>query len=87
MWQAYYLIEPFGELRSDFRTGQICATMANIVSDAKTTYKATDFIPTTDSIEEAKAKETVLAMNEQMHKGFAALRQAAKAAQPKRVNI
>lgn len=77
MWQAYYLIEPFGELRHDFRLGQVCATMANIVSDKKVTYNATDFIPTTDSIEAEKAKQTVYDMNEKLDAGFKALKAAA----------
>lgn len=85
MWQAYYQIEPFGELRSDFRAGQICATMARIVGDGKTEYDATDFIRTYDSVEEAKRKDSVDAMNESLHAGFGALRQQAEGA--RRVNI
>lgn len=28
-WKAYYSVEPWGDLRADFRAGQICATVAN----------------------------------------------------------
>ena len=28
-WKAYYDLEPFGEIRDDFRAGQICSTLAN----------------------------------------------------------
>jgi hypothetical protein len=86
-WKAYYSIEPFGTLREDFRAGQICATMARIVSDGKTEFTATDFIPTIDSIEAEKEAENVANMNEQLAKGFASLRKAAKGFTPKRVNI
>ena len=31
-WRAYYEKDPFGTLRSDYQSGQICSTIANIVS-------------------------------------------------------
>lgn len=32
-WLAYYRLEPFGEVRADFRAGLLCATIANLVRD------------------------------------------------------
>ena len=85
-WKAYYRIEPFGELRQDFRIGQVCATAANIVGvDQKKPLEATDFIPTYDSIKKAEEEETVEHMNNSLKKSFAALKELAKS--NKRVNI
>lgn len=45
-WQAYYEIEPFGEMRADSRSGMICATMANIKRGPDTdAYSPADFMP------------------------------------------
>ena len=41
-WCAFYGMDPFGSVRSDFQSGQICATMANIVSDKK--FSVEDFM-------------------------------------------
>jgi hypothetical protein len=40
-WMVYYTIEPFGPAREDFRTAQVCATVANVQGN-KT--KPSDFI-------------------------------------------
>lgn len=34
-WQAYAVIEPFGEIRADYRAASISATIANVNRDAK----------------------------------------------------
>jgi Protein of unknown function (DUF4035) len=48
-WGAYYGIEPFGELREDFRAGQICGTVANyagkVRSDQVPPANPADFMP------------------------------------------
>lgn len=45
-WQVYADLEPFGEIRSDLRTGIECATLANIWrSKTSKAYKPVDFMP------------------------------------------
>lgn len=84
-WWAYYQIEPFGELRQDFRVGQLCATVVNMVgSDDGDPLEATDFIPTYDSVIEQEKKDTIDGMNNAINDSFAALK--AMSGQ-KRVNI
>lgn len=34
-WQAYEMLEPFGEWRADLRMGIICQTMASLWADTK----------------------------------------------------
>lgn len=44
-WMLYEQIQPFGERRADLRTGQICATIANVNRGEKTEpYKVSDFM-------------------------------------------
>lgn len=42
-WIAYSEISPFGELRSDLRTGILAATVSNMVSKKK--FVPSDFMP------------------------------------------
>ena len=43
---AYERLEPFGPLASDLRSGQVCATVANVQRGPKTEpYGASDFMP------------------------------------------
>jgi hypothetical protein len=48
-WKAYYDAEPWGELREDFRAGQICTTVANyagkVRSDQVPAANPADFMP------------------------------------------
>ncbi len=49
-WYEYYKLDPWGEERSDWRSGEICATVANVNRSKKSrTYKAADFMPKFDS--------------------------------------
>lgn len=43
-WMAYSTLEPFGPLREDYRSGRICATIAN-VGGVKKTMSPDDFFP------------------------------------------
>lgn len=45
-WQGYYQIEPWDELRADWRSGLVAAVLANVnrKKDSKT-YKPDDFMP------------------------------------------
>jgi len=41
---AYHTVEPFGEVREDYRAGLIAATIANSSGNYKKTMQPTDFI-------------------------------------------
>lgn len=44
-WMAYYLIEPFGENRADWRTAQICCLLHSAFKKKSTRYaKLEDFM-------------------------------------------
>ncbi len=45
-WMAFYQLEPFGDFRSDFRSGLLAATIANAnrTKDAKA-FTPEDFMP------------------------------------------
>lgn len=45
-WRRFDRLEPIGELRADFRAGQICATLGNIHrQEDSDPFTATDFMP------------------------------------------
>lgn len=47
-WMAFYRIEPFGELRGDYRAGLIASTLAEIHRDKKKRsrpFSILDFVP------------------------------------------
>ena len=45
-WYEYYKLDPWGEERSDWRSGSVCATLANVNRGKKgRTYKPEDFMP------------------------------------------
>ena len=43
-WMAYSSLEPFGEIREDYRAGLICATIANASGNYKKHLTPDDFI-------------------------------------------
>jgi Protein of unknown function (DUF4035) len=46
-WSEYYAVEPFGEMRDDFRSAQVCAILANSNRDRKARpepFALTDFL-------------------------------------------
>jgi hypothetical protein len=46
-WQAYALLEPFGEERGDLRAGIVAATIANVNRGKNTRpYRPREFMPT-----------------------------------------
>jgi hypothetical protein len=58
-WQTYALLEPFGELRADYRAAQIVTMLANVNRDPKKRhepYKVMDFL--LDFTEGASASRT-----------------------------
>lgn len=51
-WRRFDRIEPIGELRADFRAGQICATLGNIHrKEESEPFTATDFMPWLDGVQ------------------------------------
>lgn len=47
-WQAYYLLEPFGQWRDDYRMAILASILANINRDSKkhpTPFDPLDFMP------------------------------------------
>jgi hypothetical protein len=74
-WRAYYELEPFGEERSDLRSGTIAAVVANTARDPKKRrrpYKASDFMHRFDQEpgEERPRWEAQLALVEQLNVAF-----------------
>jgi hypothetical protein len=57
-WLAFYRLEPFGEVRADFRTGLLCATVANLVRDKhQAPHTPADFMPLAElELEEEPAR-------------------------------
>lgn len=59
-WQAYYQVEPWGEVRSDISNAMgfssLCSLVATIASRKRITYKTEDFIPKYGQV--AKAPDT-----------------------------
>jgi hypothetical protein len=55
-WQAYHQVEPFGQLRDDFRMGILAATVVNLFkSETDEPAKPTDFLP--EFVTEAAGEE------------------------------
>lgn len=55
-WQAYYGLEPFGEMRADLRAGIVASTVANTMSDRKAgdkAYSPADFMVFKDHDDDA----------------------------------
>ena len=45
-WAAFYGLEPFGDMREDFRIAQLCSIMANAWRGKRgRTYRLKDFMP------------------------------------------
>lgn len=43
-WMAFSSLEPFGEIREDYRAGLLCATIANASGNYKKNLTPDDFI-------------------------------------------
>ncbi len=43
-WQAFFAMEPFGDVRADLRNGILCSLVANLLSKGPR-KKAADFMP------------------------------------------
>ena len=59
-WQAYYMLEPFGEERKDLRAGTISATVANIARGEQKPFQPSDFMPRFDQAEEPEGAEEIV---------------------------
>lgn len=60
-WIVFAGLEPFGDLRADFRAGQIAATLANVHRSKDTEpFQASDFFPTLTDAERKPSNEPVL---------------------------
>lgn len=44
-WQAFYDLEPFGDIRADLRSGIVASTLANVMGDPKKPTSPKDFMP------------------------------------------
>lgn len=44
-WMAYAKLEPFGEERSDLRSGIVASTIANALTDESESFDPQDFMP------------------------------------------
>jgi hypothetical protein len=44
-WMAYYSIDPFGEVRADYRMAMSCCLLANINRGKGQPFKVSDFMP------------------------------------------
>ena len=61
-WQAYYQLEPFGEMRGDLRNAMLCSLVANALRGKdQPAYAPDDFMPNF----ERRAKRTRRARGEQ----------------------
>jgi hypothetical protein len=62
-WQVLERLDPYGQLREDYRTAQVCAVLAN-VNRGKTTppYRVEDFLLDFTPPEAPPAAETVEGM-------------------------
>lgn len=58
-WIAYASIEPFGDMRADFRAGVIASTLANVNRDPKRgkPTKPIDFMPFAENVEPEEQDE------------------------------
>ncbi len=45
-WMAFDAIEPFGDMRADYRNGILAALVANALGGEQAAYTAIDFMPT-----------------------------------------
>lgn len=48
-WQAFYDLEPFGDMRADLRAGIVASTVANVMGDPKKPLSPSDFMPLLES--------------------------------------
>jgi hypothetical protein len=44
-WEAYYQLEPFGELRGDLRAGIVASAIVNVMAELKTPLTPIAFMP------------------------------------------
>lgn len=57
-WEAYYLLEPFGEERDDLRAGIISSTVANVFRSKRSkTFAPRDFMPRIDESSSRKTRD------------------------------
>lgn len=55
-WMAFSSIEPFGEVREDYRAGLICSVIANASGNYKKHLKPDDFISLFSQVPAEKGK-------------------------------
>lgn len=65
-WYAFLNLEPVGELRADYRTGVLCATVANYAGKARSgdceAAQPAEFFSTLDALRPAAPADTALLM-------------------------
>lgn len=60
IWEAYFALEPFGEIRADYRAASICQMLANVNRSEKTKpYKLEDFLLQFEGDDKKKPQSTV----------------------------
>jgi hypothetical protein len=57
-WIAYDRLEPIGEIRGDFRVGQLCAMVAAIGSSGKSSPSPGDYMPFLDQGEQPVQRQS-----------------------------
>lgn len=55
-WQVFYALDPFGELRADYRAASIVQMIANVNRGKGAPYKLKDFLLKFGESEPAKAR-------------------------------
>lgn len=72
-WLAFYRLEPFGEVRADFRAGLVCSTIANLVRDSKAkALTPADFMPLVEDLAPPKKKPLSAHERDQANREFIA---------------
>lgn len=61
-WQAYFTLEPWGQVQADYRAGVITSWLVNVMTTSKKTFKPKDFFP----LYEAGAHHQQQTMEEQI---------------------
>ena len=70
-WMAFYLLEPFGEQRADYRSGVIASTFANAHrADGVKPFTPEDFMPFMDRHKRHETTKDDTAVNVQQFKAM-----------------
>jgi hypothetical protein len=72
-WQAYWEMEPFGEIAAEFRSGQIAAMIVNThLRKGSQPMKAADFVPTSYGLTNGDSRPQTLEEQKAIVQSFVA---------------